>query len=271
MMKKFITFVLACMIALPSMITCDSSSAASKALTYNITISVGETKRVTLPNKTSYKKYYSSTESNTFVSSYGTKGKKTFVIKGIKATEQGKPAIVTVTTTSGRKVKYKVVVQGSNSANDNSTPTTDSTDVTVKGDCPHCGNSDCLEKKSVTYTRPAVKTAYVKEPIKSVYAYNLIQLRDSSKELEYEAYIKSIGGFIVTKEDDSYDVLVPLSTKESVLNETLTTGSVGGGSCYAFYLSEVIVEDVEAEPAKSVTLDSGLVECTKCGYVGKQK
>jgi len=274
MMKKFITFVLACMIALPSMITCDSSSAASKVLTYNITISVGETKRVTLPNKTSYKKYYSSTESNTFVSSYGTKGKKTFVLKGIKATEQGKPAIVTVTTTSGRKVKYKVVVQSSNSANDNSTPTTDTTDVTVKGDCPYCNSSDCLKKKTVTYTRPAVKTAYVKEPIKVGKYYYGITLKNGVVESDFEAHIKSFGGVIVDNKGQYYSFFAPLNAANKVFNQTGSSLMSDAYSCHStlpFYLSEVIVEDVEAESAKSVTLDSGLVECTRCGYVGKQK
>jgi len=274
MMKKFITFVLACMLALPSMITCDSSSAASKILTYNITVSVGETKSVTLPNQASYKKYYSSMESNANVSSNGKKGEKEFTLKGVKATKENKPAIVTVTTTSGRKVKYKVTVQSSNSANDNSEPTTEPTDVQVKGDCPYCNSSDCLKMKTVTYKRPAVMTAYVKEPIKDYQQVYCIELRDGVQESLFEAHVKKLGGVIITKDSSGYSILVPQKSagSERVVDSSIMYNAVGSmTSPNRYYLSEFIVEDVEAESAKSVTLNSGLIECTKCGYVGKQK
>lgn len=272
-MKKHLLFLLMCFIIFPSVTTFDCSSAAKTEKVY-ITISVGQTKKVTLPKKSGLKNYYSSADSNAKVSSFGKKGSRTFTIKGVSATSKKKPSTVTVTTTSGKKISYIVTVKKATSGSQNSVGVS-KLSSSVSGTCPQCKKSGKLQNVTHTYTRPAVTTGYLKEPIMSATRHYNMTLSTGVTEKQFEDYVESLGGIVYLSwysneyRKNYYNIVLPL---DGVIpyDSSITPGGGYSTAYGTYYLSEVILEEVEAEPAKSVTLNTGLVKCTSCGYIYKK-
>lgn len=280
MKKKICLFVLILSLYLLAMsfaLQIKPTSAATKT----IVMTEGETKTITIPNK---QKYYTSSESNGRISSTAKYKSRKVKITALKA---GKSTL-TVTTTKKKKYKYTITVNAKPA--DNTTEESQS----VAGACPHCKKEGHLQAAQVTYTRNAVKTGYLKEPLISGCEYRRLHFSDKLTEAEIQALVRSWNGVILSKfkdtsqlsgySDFAYDVVV--SCEYSGLNnisayqnklantngfssayELVSYHSVGDFTQnFSHYLTEWTIEDVVVEPAKQVTKSTGVVECTYCGY-----
>ena len=279
MKKKVFSFVLILSLYLLAMsfaLQIKPTSAATKT----IVMTEGETKTITIPNK---QKYYTSSESNGRISS--TAKYKSRKVK-ITALEAGKSTL-TVTTTKKKKYKYTITV------NAKSADATTEESQSVAGDCPHCKKKGYLKEAQITYTRNAIKTGYLKEPLISRKEFRRAHFHKSLSEAEIQRLVKSWGGVILSKFKDTsqtgeysdfgYDILLP--AQYSHLNNTSEyeqglerLHGLQSFDCVAWwslgdntdnsshYLTEWTIEDVVVEPAKRITKNTGVVECTYCGY-----
>lgn len=280
MKKKVCSFVLILslyLLAVSFALQIKPTSAASKT----IVMTEGETKTITIPNK---QKYYTSSESNGRISSTAKYKSRKVKITALKA---GKSTL-TVTTTKKKKYKYTITV--------NAKPADATTEEpqSVAGACPHCKKKGYLKAAHVTYTRNAIKTGYLKEPLISGCEYRRLHFSDKLTETEIQALVRSWDGVILSKfqntsqlsgySDFAYDVVVPY--EYSGLNNTSAyqnklANTKGLSSAYelvsyhsvgdntdnsSHYLTEWTIEDVVVEPAKRITKNTGVVECTYCGY-----
>lgn len=294
MMKKIFLCIALYIFALPAVLTCDTYNATSKVKTYKVTVTEGKTKSVKLPSK---QKYYASNESNSKVSSYTKKNAKSITIAGIsKGT-----SYVYVTTTKNKKYRYKVTVKAAPKEATTEKTTEDTTEdtteqpVEVSGACPHCKKSGGLEAVSVEYQREAVWTGYLKEPLISWRERRSVRFLKTVTEKEIQQLVESWHGLIIAKrsypgngmnalynDKISYDILFPCEyshgNKISPYEQSLAIlkGVEPFDLCIFnsdttdnrdFYLSEWFIKEVVAEPSKKVSVPTGLVKCSKCGYI----
>lgn len=279
MQRRVLTYILIlaiCLLVMPFTLQIKTTYAASKT----IVMTEGETKTITIPNK---QKYYTSSESNGRISSTAKYKSRKVKITALKA---GKSTL-TVTTTKKKKYKYTITV--------NAKPADATTEEpqSVAGACPHCKKKGYLKEAHVTYTRNAIKTGYLKEPIISKTEPRRAHFHKSLSETEIQKLVKSWGGVILSKfkdesqtdeySDFGYDILLP--AQYSRLNNTsayeqelerlhglqsfgcVAWWSLGDNTDnYSHYLTEWTIEDVVVEPAKRITKNTGVVECTYCGY-----
>ena len=280
MQKRVLSYILIlaiCLLVMPFTLQIKTSYAASSK---KITMTVGETKTITIPKK---RKYYTSSESNGCISS--TAKYKSRKVK-ITALEAGKSTL-TITTTK-KKYKYEVTVKAKPADKTTEEP------QSVAGACPHCKRKGRLQTAQVTYTRKAVKTGYLKEPLISGCEFRSLHFSDKLTEAEIQALVKSWGGVILSKFKDTsiragytnfaYDIIVPYEYSNGTnisdyqqklavakglksayfLVDAFTAGDNTDNSSH--YLTEWTIEEVVVEPAKQVTKNTGVIKCTYCGY-----
>ena len=274
---SYIFILVICLLVMPFMLQIKTLYAATTA---TITMTEGETKSIKSPNN---QKYYTSSESNGKISSKATYKKKTVTITALDA---GKSTL-TITTTKKKKYKYEVTIK------EKPVDKTTEEPQNVAGACPHCKRKGRLQTAQVTYTRNAVKTGYLKEPLISGCEFRRMHFSDKLTETEVQNLVKSWQGVILSKfrdtsrrkgfTDFAYDVVVPCEysglNKTSVYEKGLEKkyglnhfGCVDAYSLgdntgnFSHCLTEWTIEDVVVEPAKQATKNTGVTQCTYCGY-----
>lgn len=281
-MKKKIMFFILFILAMAFALQVEPTSAADNG---TIILTEGDSKTITLPKK---QKYYTSSDSNSNASSSASYKSRKVKITGLK---EG-ATIVTVTSTKKKKYDYIVVV--------NKKPADPSTSVVteepknVEGACPNCKKKNHLQTVQVTYTRNAVKTGCLKEPLISGWEYRKMHFNEKLTDDEILKLVQSWGGVILSKfkhesqregfTDYAYDVLVPceysglnnfskyqiaLANKYKLNSgyEVFDSYSLANNTeNYSHYLTEWTLEEVVTEPAKQITVNTEVIECTNCGY-----
>lgn len=281
MQKRVLSYILIlaiCLLVMPFTLQIKTTYAASSK---KIVMTVGETKTITIPKK---RKYYTSSESNGCISS--TAKYKSRKVK-ITALEAG-TSTLTITTTNKKKHKYTITVKAKPADKTTEEP------QSVAGACPHCKRKGRLKTAQVTYDRKAVKTGYLKEPLISGCEFRRMHFSDKLTETEIQALVKSWHGVILSKFSDKtwstedsdfgYDIVVPceysgLNNVSSYQNrlaqakgfmsayDMIEDSSVCDFTQnYSHYLTEWTIEDVVVEPAKQATKNTGVTQCTYCGY-----
>lgn len=252
------------------------------ATTSKITMTEGDTHSITIPKK---QRYYTSSESNACISSSAKYKSRKVEISALKTGT----STLTITSTKNKSYKYVITV----TAKEKPADTTVEVPKDVPGGCPNCKKSGYLKTAQVTYMRGPVMTGYLKEPIISGCEYRRAHFSDKLTETEIQNLVHSWGGVILSKfldtaarsgySDFGYDILVSYeycnlnnvsSYQQSLANEKgLTAYSVADPYSLgdntdnsAHYLTEWTIEEVVAEPAKQVTVNTDVIECTNCGY-----
>ena len=243
----------------------------------DIALTEGETYSITIPKN---QKYYTSSESNGCVSSSAKYKSRKVKITALKPGT----ATISVVSTKNKTYKYSVTVYQK--------PVT-STEVKpqdVAGTCPHCKRSGRLQTRPLVYTRNAIKTGYLREPIISAREVWYIFFNSKLTETEIQNLVKSWNGAILNKRVNNpnsekfhyaYSVLLPyeysnrnnisayeskLLKEKGIMKQELVTAAYDSEKNNNFYLSEWFLTEVEAEPATRKTMDTGIIECTYCGY-----
>ena len=252
------------------------------ATTSKITMTEGDTHSITIPKK---QRYYTSSESNACISSSAKYKSRKVEISALKTGT----STLTITSTKNKSYKYVITV----TAKEKPADTTVEVPKDVPGGCPNCKKSGYLKTAQVTYMRGPAMTGYLKEPIISGCEYRRAHFSDKLTETEIQNLVHSWGGVILSKfldtaarsgySDFGYDILVSYeycnlnnvsSYQQSLANEKgLTAYSVADPYSLgdntdnsAHYLTEWTIEEVVAEPAKQVTVNTDVIECTNCGY-----
>lgn len=242
----------------------------------DIALTEGETYSITIPKK---QKYYTSSESNGCVSSSAKYKSRKVKITALKPGT----ATISVVSTKNKTYKYSVTVYQKPVTSPEVKP------QDVAGTCPHCKRSGRLQTRPLVYTRNAIKTGYLREPIISAMEVERLYFNSKLTETEIENIIKSWNGVILSKFRNTYSsklfrygysVLLPyeysngnnisayeskvLKEKGIMLQELVRVYDSEKNN--NFYLSEWFLTEVEAEPATRKTMDTGIIECTYCGY-----
>ena len=251
------------------------------ATTSKITMTEGDTHSITIPKK---QRYYTSSESNACISSSAKYKSRKVKISALKT---GTSTLM-ITSTKNKSYKYVITVTAKKKTAD----TTVEVPKDVPGGCPNCKKSGYLKTAQVTYMRGPVMTGYLKEPIISMTEPRRAHFSDKLTETEIQNLVHSWGGVILSKFKDTaarsgysdfgYDILLPAeysrlnksSAYETTLEQkyNLTTYCIDPYSLgdntdnTAHYLTEWTIEEVIADPAKQVTVNTDVIECTNCGY-----
>lgn len=285
MKKKIVTcfvFIALYILAMAFALQVKPTSAANNG---TITLTEGESKTITLPKK---QKYYTSSDSNSNASSSASYKSRKVKITGLS---EG-TTIVTITSTKKKKYKYTVVVNAKPA--DPSMSVVTEEPKNVEGACPNCKKKNHLQTMQVTYARNAVKTGYLKEPLVSCKEFRRVHFSDKLSEDEICELVKNWKGVILSKFKDTsvrdgyynfaYDILLPceygglnnisLYQRELFKRKGIDSpykvidpySLADNTDNFSHYLTEWTLEEVIAEPAKQMTVNTEVVECTNCGY-----
>lgn len=281
MKKKILWGIFVLCFVLFSFIICNEPTNA--ATTSKITMTEGDTRSITIPKK---QRYYTSSESNACISSSAKYKSRKVEISALKTGT----STLTITSTKNKSYKYVITVTAKKKPAD----TTVEVPKDVPGGCPNCKKSGYLKTAQVTYMRGPVMTGYLKEPLFSYCEFRRMHFNAKLTEVEVQNLVKSWHGVILSKFKDSswsnnysnfgYDILVPSEysgltvpndyQKQLASEKGLEDGfdvfdsySLGDNTDNtAHYLTEWTIEEVIADPAKQVTVNTDVIECTNCGY-----
>lgn len=281
MQRKILSYILVLAICLLSAPHTSKMKSVYAAVNEELVMIEGETLTITIPKK---QKYYTSSESNGCVSSKASYKSRKVKITALKAGT----STLTITSTKNKEYKYAITV------NAKPADATAEKPQSVAGACPHCKRQGRLQTTPVTYTRNAIKTGYLKEPLISAREYRWLHFSDKLSEAEIQALVASWHGVILSKfshnsqrsgfSNFAYDIVVPYEYSRlnniSVYQRRLayTKGFISAydvvdgfsaaynADNYSHYLTEWTIEDVTVEPAKQITANTGVIECTYCGY-----